>query len=89
LLLLCLVKVDLINIDIKAIDRSVRRPLNNQTQDINQNIKDLFDCADDPTKVQVICDISALPPFLEDVVIKNITQGLDSDQLENISFLLD
>lgn len=58
-----------INIDIKAIDGSRRRPLDRQTQDINQNIKDLFDRADDPTKLQIICDISALPSFLEDVVI--------------------
>jgi len=34
----------------KAIDGSGRRPLNRQTQDINQKIKDLFDGADDPQK---------------------------------------
>ena len=78
-----------INIDIKAIDGSGRRPLDRQTQDINQNIKDLFDGADDPTKFHIICDISVLPSFLKDVVIKNITQGLASNQLDNISFLLD
>ena len=78
-----------IDIDIKTIDGSGRRPINRQTQDINQNIKDLFDRADDPTKLQIICDISALPSFLEDAVIKNITQGLASNQLDNISFLLD
>ena len=51
--------------------------------------KDLFAGADDPTKVYIICDILALPSFLEDAVIKNITQGLASNQLDNISFLLD
>jgi hypothetical protein len=75
-----------INIDIKVIDESGQRPLNRQTQDINQNIKDLFDGADDSTKLQIICYISALPSFLENTVIKNITQGLASNQLDNISF---
>lgn len=78
-----------INIDIKAIDISGRRPLDRQTQDINENIKDLFDGADDSTKLQIICDISALPSFLANSVIKNITKGLTSDQLDNISFLFD
>lgn len=78
-----------INIDLKAIDGSGRRPLDRQTQDINQNRKDLFDGADDPTKLHIICDLSALPSFLEDVVIKKITEGLASNQLDNISFLLD
>nr|YP_003734626.1 hypothetical protein KrfoC_p116 [Kryptoperidinium foliaceum]ADI40411.1 hypothetical protein [Kryptoperidinium foliaceum] len=78
-----------INIDIKAIDGSGRRPLDRQTQDINQNIKDLFDGADDPTKLQIICDISALPSLLADSMIKNITKGLASNQLDNISFLFD
>lgn len=78
-----------INIDIKAIDGSGRRPIDRQTQDINQNIKNLFDGADDPTKFHIIYDISVLPSFLKDVVIKNITQGLASNQLDNISFLLD
>ena len=76
-----------INIDIKAIDGSGRRPLDRQTQDINQNIKDLFDGADDPTKFQIICDISSAPTFLQKTIIKNITQGFDSNQLKNINFL--
>ena len=76
-----------INFDIKAIDGSGRRPLNRQTQDINQNIKDLFDRADDPTKFQIICDISSAPTFLQETIIKNITQGFDSNQLKNINFL--
>ena len=76
-----------INIDIKAIDGSGRRPLDRQTQDINQNIKDLFDGADDPTKFQIICDISSAPTFLQETIIKNITQGFDSNQLKNINFL--
>lgn len=76
-----------INIDIKGIDGSGRRPLDRQTQDINQNIKDLFDGADDPTKFQIICDISPAPTFLHQTIIKNITQGFDSNQLKNINFL--
>jgi len=76
-----------INFDIKAIDGSGRRPLDRQTQDINQNIKDLFDGADDPTKFQIICDISSAPTFLQKTIIKNITQGFDSNQLKNINFL--
>ena len=76
-----------INFDIKAIDGSGRRPLDRQTQDINQNIKDLFDGADDPTKFQIICDISSAPTFLQETIIKNITQGFDSNQLKNINFL--
>ena len=76
-----------INFDIKAIDGSGRRPLGRQTQDINQNIKDLFDGADDLQQVQIICDISSAPTFLQKTIIKNITQGVDSEQLENINFL--
>ena len=76
-----------INFDIKAIDGSGRRPLDRQTQDINQNIKDLFDGADDPTKFQIICDISSAPTFLQETIIKKITQGFDSNQLKNINFL--
>lgn len=76
-----------INFDIKGIDGSGRRPLDRQTQDINQNIKDLFDGADDPTKFQIICDISSAPTFLQKTIIKNITQGFDSNQLKNINFL--
>ena len=60
-----------------------------QTQDINQNINDLFDGADDPTKLQIICDISAAPTFLHRTIIKNITHGFDSNQLDNINFLFD
>lgn len=78
-----------INIDIKAIDGSGRRSLDRQTQDINQNIKNLFDGADDPLKLHIICDISETPTFFQDTVIKNITEGLDSDQLDNINFLFD
>ena len=70
-----------IDIDIKTIDGSGRRPINRQTQDINQNIKDLFDGANDPQKFQIICDISAAPTFLHKTIIKNITQGFDSNQL--------
>ena len=78
-----------VDIDIKAIDESGRRPLDRQTQDINTNIKDLFDGADDPTKLQIICDISATPTFLHKTIIKNITHGFDSNQLNNINFLFD
>lgn len=46
----------LVNIDLKAIDGSGRRPIDRQTPDINQNI-DLFDRADDPAKLHIICDI--------------------------------
>ena len=63
-----------ITFNIKAIDGSGRRSLDRQTQDINQNIKDLFDGADDPTKFQIICDISSVPTFLQKTIIKNITQ---------------
>ena len=76
-----------IDFDIKAIDGSGRRPMDRQTQDIHENIKDLFDSADDPEKLQIICDISAAPMFLQETIIKNITRGLDSDQLKNINFL--
>jgi hypothetical protein len=76
-----------IDIDIKAIDGSGRRPLNRQIQDINQNIKDLFDGADDPQKFQIIFDILAAPTFLHKTIIKNIIQGFDSNQLNNINFL--
>ena len=52
-----------IDIDIKAIDGSARKPISSQTLDldINQNIKDLFDGIDDLQKLQIICDISAAP----------------------------
>ena len=76
-----------VDIDIKEIDGSGRRPLDRQTQDINANIKDLFDGADDPTKLQIIYDISAAPTFLQRTIIKNITHGFDSNQLDNINFL--
>lgn len=78
-----------IKIDFKAINASGHRTLDRQTQDINQNIKDLFESADDSTKLQIICDISELPSFLKNTVIKNITHGLASEQLDNISFLWD
>ena len=78
-----------VEIDTKEIDGSGRRPLDKQTQDINANIKDLFDGADDPTKLQIICDRSAAPTFLHRTVIKNITHGFDSNQLANINFLFD
>jgi hypothetical protein len=75
-----------VDIDIKKIDGSGRRPLAQQTEDINANI---FDGADDPTKLQIICDISAAPTFLQRTVIKNITHEFDSNQLNNINFLFD
>ena len=77
-----------VKIDIKGINRSGRRPLSQQTQDINENIKDLFEGADDLTKLQIICDISVAPTFLHRTIIKNITHGFDSNQLDNINFLL-
>ena len=52
-----------------------------------KNIKDLFDSADDPTKFQIIYDISSAPTFLQKTIIKNTTQGFDSNQLKNITFL--
>lgn len=76
-----------INIDMKAIDGSGRRPLDRQTQDINQNIKDLFDGAADPTKLHIICDISTALTVLHKTIIKNTTQEFDSNQLKKITFL--
>lgn len=76
-----------INLELKAIDGSGRRPLNRQTQDINQHIKSLFNGADDPTKFLIICDISDAPTFLQETIMKNITQGFDSNQLKNINFV--
>ena len=53
-----------IEIDIKTIDGSGRRPYHRQTENIINNIKEEFEVADDPNKVQIICDISAAPTFL-------------------------
>ena len=78
-----------VDIEIKAIDGSGRRPFMRQTQDSNANIKNLYDGADDPTKLRIIYDISEVPGFMHGTVIKNITQGFDSKQLENITFLFD
>ena len=77
-----------IDINIKAIDPSGRRSLDRQTADINEHIKDLFDSADDPTKSQIICDISTTPTFLHRAIYKNITKGIDPQQLKNINFLV-
>jgi len=77
-----------IGIDIKAIDGSGRRPLDRQTQDIHTSLKTLLDKnVDDPQDLQIFCDISVVPPFLHKTLIKNITRGLDSDQLKNVTFL--
>ena len=78
-----------VEIDTKAIDGSGRRPLNKQTKDINESLIDLFEDVDDPTKLQIICDLSAKPAFLHEDMIKNITKGLDSKHLDNINFLVD
>ena len=64
-----------------------RRPIHRQAQDINRNIKELYEDLNDPTSLRIIADISSVPSFLQEIVFKNITQGLDSDQLNNINFL--
>lgn len=69
-----------INFDIKGIDLSRQQSLNRQIQHIHQNIKDLFESPDDPTKFQIIYDISSAPTFLDQIIIKNIIQRFDSNQ---------
>ena len=55
--------------------------------DINSSIKDAFVAADDPSKLQIICDLEVVEPFLQPTVMKNITHGLDSNALQNTNFL--
>ena len=78
-----------VEIEIKAIDGSWQRPYYRQTEDIIGNRKDVFDRVHDPKKVQIICDLSPVPTFLQRTIFKNITKGLDSNQLKKVNFLFD
>ena len=76
-----------VEIDIKAIDGNRQRSYYQQTKNIIKNIKEKFEVADDPNKVQMICNISAVPTFLQKTIFNNITKGLDSNQLKKVNFL--
>lgn len=62
------------------------RPLNQQTEDIHNNILELFDNVDDPTKLRIVCDLSEAPTFLHRNLIEKITYKFDSDILNRIVF---
>jgi hypothetical protein len=76
-----------IEFEIKGIDGSGKRAYNRQTNNIIENIKDLFDVTEDPKKLQVICDISMAPTFLQKIIFNNMTKALDSDQRTQVDFL--
>lgn len=58
-----------------------------QSKNINDHIKRLFSKAENPENLQVICDISEAPAFLQFDIIKNITEGLDSTQLDHVNIV--
>jgi hypothetical protein len=78
-----------IDIDVKAFDGSGKRPYHLQTEDIIEVIKNEFNHVEDPNNVRVICDIALALLFYHKKIYNNITEALDSNELNKVDFLFD
>ena len=76
-----------VNFDIKMLHDPTKRPFSTQTKDINTGIKELFSDFDEIGPTQIICDITEAPAHLQASLMKKITEGLNSSQLKNITFI--